>query len=283
MAVTYIGIDLGATNIRLGLVRNRRLDHVISQPLPVKPTVNAVLDQIEALIDKVNGRNAKAIGIGVPSVVDINEGIVYDVQNIPGWDVVPLKRMLEERVALPVYINNDANCFAIGEKYFGTGQAYTNFVALIMGTGFAGGIVLNDKLYNGTNCGAGEFGMLPYKDSLFENYCSGQFLSNMTGEPGEHLLEKAKKGDTAAIELFEQLGYHLGEAIKAVMYAYDPGLIILGGGVSKAYSLFEKSMWKQIKTFAYPRSVEKLAVKLSETKQIAVLGASALCMEADKI
>ncbi|MEX2403022.1 MAG: ROK family protein, partial [Balneolales bacterium] len=248
-----------------------------------RPTVNAVLDQIEALINDVDGRKARAIGIGVPSVVDIEEGMVYDVQNIPGWDAVPLKKMLEERTGLTVHINNDANCFAIGEKFFGAGQAYSNFVALIMGTGFAGGVILNDQLYNGNNCGAGEFGMLPYKDSIFEHYCSGQFFSKMTNEPGEQLLEKAISGDSSSIEIFEQFGIHLGEAIKAVMYTYDPGLIILGGGVSKAHTLFEKSMWKQIRTFAFSHSAERLVVKLSDTKQIAVLGASALCIEADLI
>ncbi|MEX0779462.1 MAG: ROK family protein [Balneolales bacterium] len=283
MAATYIGIDLGATNIRLGLVKNMKLDHVISQPLPTKPTVPAVLDQIETLIEGVGGQEACAIGIGVPSVIDIEEGMVYEVQNIPGWDAVPLKKLLEERTHIPVCINNDANCFALGEKFYGAGKAHSNFVALIMGTGFAGGVVLNDKLYNGANCGAGEFGLLPYKNSIFEDYCSGQFFKKVSNEPGEHILEKAVAGNSEAKKIFEQFGHHVGEAIKAVMYAYDPGLVILGGGVSKGYPVFKDSMWKQISTIAYSRSAERLAVKVSDTKQIAVLGASALCMEVDSL
>src|SRR5690606_24955530 len=113
----------------------------------------------------------------VPSVVDVDKGIVYDVQNIPSWKEVPLKAIMEERYGVPVQVNNDANCFALGEKYFGQGRDSKAFIGLTLGTGLGAGIILNDKLYAGPNCGAGEFGMVPYLDYHYEYYASGQFFT----------------------------------------------------------------------------------------------------------
>ena len=282
MQMSFIGIDFGATNIRLGVVMDLKLMNLVTKPLPDEPSVSAVLDLIEIMVKEANpgGRyQVRAMGIGVPSVVDIEQGMVYEVQNIPGWDTVPIKQLLEKRTGLPVFLNNDANCFAIGEKVFGAGLNYPSLVALILGTGFAGGIIINDKLYNGSNGGAGEFGMLPYKESIFEHYCSGQFFTRHKKQKGELLLQNADRGVEAARNIFKEFGHHLGEAIKTILYAYDPPLIILGGGVSQAYPLFEKAMWETISSFPYTRTAERLIIKVSDVKQIAVLGAAALCME----
>src|SRR5690625_6274537 len=112
---------------------------------------------------------AAQIGIGVPSVVDPDEGIVYDVQNIPGWEKVHLKDLLEEKTGKEVFINNDANRFALGAWKFGEGRGKKKMVGISMSTGFAGGIILAGKLYEGINCGAGEIGMIYYKQSMLEH------------------------------------------------------------------------------------------------------------------
>ena len=118
----------------------------------------------------------KAIGIGVPSVVDTHTGIVYDVQNIPSWKEVAIAQKMQELYKLPVLVNNDANCFALGEYHFGKGKGTKSMVGVTIGTGIGAGIIINGKLYCGPNCGAGEFGMIGYLDKVVEYYASGQFF-----------------------------------------------------------------------------------------------------------
>ena len=130
-------------------------------------------------------------------------------------------------------------------------KAYSNIVGLIVGTGLGAGLVLNDRLYGGRNCGAGEFGMMPFRDHNYEYYCSGQFFKNEYGMSGEEVAKKAELGDTTALKIFSQFGSNLGEAIKVIMLAVDPEIIILGGSVSKSYQFFKDNMWKSIRKFIY--------------------------------
>ena len=271
-----IGVDLGGTKILAGSVLN---DHLISQHKTLVPkggTESEVLSALYAAIDPLFDAEVAGIGVGVPSIVDAERGIVYDVQNIPSWKKVHLKDLLEQRYKVPVFLNNDANCFAVGEKYFGKGQGYQNFVGLICGTGIAAGLVVHNKLYNGYNCGAGEFGMLPYLDQYIEYYASGQFFQNVHQIDGGLVFQQAQKGDPTALALFQEFGTHLGVAIKTVLYTLDPEVIIMGGSVAQAYPFFEKTMWESIRSLAYPSIVERLTIKISDHPDVAVLGAAAL-------
>lgn len=227
------------------------------------------------MIEKVDN-GATKIGIGVPSVVDSNEGIVYDVQNIPGWEKVHLKDLLEEKTGKEVFLNNDANCFALGELFFGEGKGKKNLVGLVIGTGFAGGIILDGKIYEGRNCGAGEFGMIPYKQSILEHYCSGQFFSKLVGVNGEEIYEKALNNDPASKKLFQEFGTHIAQAIKIVLYTYDPESIVLGGSISATFDQFKEGFERELKSFGFPNSLNHVEITVSKTKQIAVLGAAAL-------
>ena len=146
-----IGIDLGGTHVRAGIVSEGHLENIVSVRIPSTGSVEDVLEVMYQLIDPLVNENIKAIGIGVPSVVDIENGIVYDVQNIPSWKEVHLKKILEKRYHFPVSVNNDANCFALGEKYFGKGQNAHSLIGLTIGTGMGAGIIINDKLYPGLN------------------------------------------------------------------------------------------------------------------------------------
>lgn len=276
---TLIGIDLGATNVRVARILDNKIEALKSEPISNTENAESLIKQVKAMISSLIDSNIKGIGIGVPSVVDVDKGIVYDVQNIPSWKEVPLKAILENEFNKPVFINNDANCFALGEKYFGVAQNYKSVVGLILGTGFGSGLILNNALYSGKNCGAGEVGMLPYKDSIFERYCSGQFFEIHKKSTGKEIYNRAKKGDTTALEIYEEFGTHLGSAIKAVVYAYDPEIIVLGGSVSNAYSFFEQNMTKALEDFAYPNSIRNLKIKTSELEQVAVLGAAALSLD----
>jgi len=270
-----IGIDLGATNIRVGLVENETITSLEENALPTDKSVMSIINQMCGMIERVD-KDAEQIGIGVPSVVDSEEGIVYDVQNIPGWEKVHLKDLLEERTGKEVFLNNDANCFALGELFFGEGKGQKNLVGLIIGTGFAGGIILDGKIYEGRNCGAGEFGMIPYKQSILEHYCSGQFFSKLVGVNGEEIYEKALRDDPASKKLFHEFGTHVAQAIKIVLYTYDPESIVLGGSVSTTFDQFKNGFERELKSFGFPNSLNHVKITVSKTKHISVLGAAAL-------
>lgn len=277
---TVIGIDLGATNIRGACVSEKNISKIKAQRIRSNGTEQEVLEDVFALTDKLIDGKIAAIGIGVPSVVDVEEGIVYDVVWIPSWKEVHLKKKMEERYHIPVYVNNDANCFALGEHYFGKGRGYTSMIGLTLGTGVGGGVIVNNKLYAGRNCGAGEFGCVAYLDNVYEHYCSGSFFKNVYDLDGEEVFQKAKQNDAASLKLYEELGIHLGNAIKMIIYTYDPELITLGGSVRLAYPYFQKTMWERIHTCLFSKSAERLKVEVSELENSGILGAAALHYDA---
>jgi len=280
--MNVLGIDIGGTNIRVGLVKNNSLVRVESLKIKKDGSETEILDDLNLLIGQFLNEKIDGIGIGVPGLVDIEKGIIYNTTNIPAWKKVHLKEQIEVKNYIPIYVNNDANCFVLGEKYFGQVKGYNNIVGLIIGTGFGSGLILNNQLYLGENCGAGEFGMIPFRNHNFEYYCSGQFFYNEYGLSGEELEEKAKFGETEALKIISQFGSNLGEAIKVIMLAVDPEIIILGGSVSKSYRFFKDAMWESIRNFLYVHSSEKIKVEVTETNYIAILGAVALYYNALK-
>lgn len=273
---SVIGVDLGGTNVRAGLVSGSKLTKLSESSLDPFKGKNKVLEQLYNVIEKVIDKNTEAIGVGVPSVVDTRKGIVYDVVNIPSWKRVPLKNVLENRFGLPVKINNDANCFVMGEKYFGKGRNAKDIVGLIIGTGLGAGIIIDNKLYEGSNCGAGEFGMIPFKDDILETYCSGQFFKKYYNISGSEL---SRMNDKKSVKIFTEFGKNMAEAIKIILYSFDPEIIILGGSVSHSYPFFKAAMLEGLKTFAYSRTVGRIKIYNSTLKYSGVLGSAALVAE----
>jgi glucokinase len=280
--MAILGVDLGGTNVRAGVVTKDRLIRVVSSSINGQGSQKEVLEQVFGVIDPLVKKGLKGIGIGVPSVIDLERGIIYDVVNIPSWKKVPLRAFLEKRYHLPVYINNDANCFAAGETYFGRARGYDNVVGLIVGTGLGAGIVANGKLYSGANCGAGEFGMVSYLDHNHEYYASGQFFKNVYGTSGRKLFERARDRDKETLRIFAEFGRHLGEAVKTILYAVDPDIIVLGGSVSRAYRFFKQAMRESLKTFVYSLVLKNIKIEVSTMRNIAILGAAALHYDALK-
>lgn len=275
-----IGVDLGGTNIRAGKVVGDKIVKLSKTGTPAKGSQNDVLEQLYVTIGNCIDAETKSIGIGVPSVVDPETGIVYDVVNIPSWKEVALRDLLYSKFQVPVYVNNDSNCFAVGEKIYGKGRAYRNIVGMTIGTGLGLGLIVNGKLYEGCNCGAGEFGMLPYLDDIYESYCSGQFFSKIKNVDAAEMHKLAQAGDQNALQLFAEYGKHIGTAIKSILYVYDPDIIIIGGSLSKAFNLFKTTMYKEIEDFAYRNTLQNLKIDISELTDSAILGAAALHINA---
>jgi len=271
-----IGVDLGGTNIRAGKIIGEEIVQLTKLPTPSKGSVEEVVDQIYAAIDECIDGFSISIGVGVPSVVDVEQGIVYDVTNIPSWKVVRLKELLEKRYNLPVFVNNDANCFSVGEKFFGKAKLFKNIVGVTLGTGLGCGLIFNGKLYEGSNCGAGEFGNVPYLLHTTEYYASGQFFTDEKKVNAIELAIKAQIGDESALKIFAEYGFHLGQALKSILYAYDPEVIILGGSVSKSFSLYKDAMYDAIQDFAYRNVLANLKIEVSDLENSAIFGAAAL-------
>ena len=275
--MSYIGIDLGGTKVRAARIIGQSCKTYAESAIPKNGTEKEIIDILKELISKLLDKNVKGIGIGVPSLVDQKLGIVYDVQNIPSWKKVYLKEVLESYFKISVFINNDVNCFALGELNYGLGKKLNSFVGISIGTGIAGGIIIDKKLYNGFNSGAGEFGMLSYKNKNYEYYCSGQFFEKSHHVKGEYLYNRAKDGDPSAIKIFNVFGEHLGNLFTQVMYTYDPEQIILGGSISKAYGFFKNGIQKSFKNYAYQNSISNLKINISGDPDIPVKGAASLC------
>lgn len=271
-----IGVDLGGTKIKAGVEMNGSVIKQDTILLQDKDSLSSTLQQLIDLIKPLMAYSVNSIGIGVPSVVDTEKGIVYDVTNIPSWKKVDLKDILQEEFNVPVFVNNDVNCFTLGESRFGVAQGFSSVVGVTTGTGLGSGIIINKQLYVGNNCGAGEIGLLPYLDKNIEYYASNNFFEAIHGITALEANQAAVAGDEASIALWAQFGTHLGVAIKTIMYTYDPEAIVLGGSLSKAYSFFEEGMYNALQDFSFPESLKRLKIFQSTNENIALLGAAAL-------
>jgi len=280
MDSAVIGISFGGKTLVAGKVKNGLIERSVSKKINNRAPEDEILAEVYGIINEVKDEEAAGIGIGVPSLVDVEKGIVYRVQNIPSWREVHIKEILESHFGLKVYVNNDANCFAIGETYFGKASTYKNSVGLILGAGVGAGIIFEGHLFSGTNCGAGEFGEIPYRDYNYEYYLNDTYFEYKYGLSVSTFYSRANRKDKIALAIFEQYGTDLGNLIKTILFTVDPEIIVIGGPLAKAFPYFEKSMWSRLNTFPYKHAISKLKIVASGQENIAVLGAAALYFDA---
>jgi glucokinase len=271
-----IGVDLGGTKVRAGVAVHGAIQDQKQQLFGSKGSQEETLGQLIDLIRSLMTPNVQGIGLGVPSVIDVEKGIVYNVVNIPSWERVPLKDILEEEFSVPVAVNNDVNCFALGEHRFGLLKGFRNAVGITVGTGLGSGIIINDELFEGSNCGAGEVGLLSYREHNIEYYASGNFFEAFHGVTAIVAHDRAVGGDAEALGWWREFGQHMGQAIKTVVYAFDPEAIVIGGSISKAYRFFQQEMFQSLQEFAFPESIKRLKILQSVNEDITLLGAAAL-------
>jgi glucokinase len=189
--------------------------------------------------------------------------------------VVPLKDLLEKRFGIPVFVNNDANCYALGAAAR-LKKKYGVIVGVTLGTGTGIGIIAGGRLVCGDNCGAGEIGSVPYNGKDFESFCSKKFFTSRGWKPME-ASKAAEEGNRDAIQFFDDFGKHLGELLSLVMYAYDPGCIVFGGGIANTYEYFKNNMMRALrKRYPYGHALDRLEIEVMPEDDIALLGASLL-------
>lgn len=274
-----IGVIFGGKHLSAARIENGVIADIVHREVNNREAEEVILSEIIHTINSVYTDSVAGIGVGVPSLVDVKHGIVINPTNIPSWHKVHLKDILEEQFNVPVYINNDANCFALGEKYFGVAKDYENIAGITIATGFGVGIIINGKLYSGRNAGAGEFCSIPYRDHDYEYYCSTKYFEEKYGLKNEILLARAKKKDKIALAIYELFGMDLGNAIKTIMYALDPDAIVIGGIMAEAYDFYKEAMLKTVNSFIYKGTVKNIKIFKSTEANIPVYGAAALCFE----
>ncbi len=276
MEKAILGLDIGGTSIKGGVLVKGHLEDIRAIPTPAQESKEYILETIASFIDSYSHYDFVGIGIGIPGLVDSREGIVLGLANIPSFQHVELKKFLTGRFSKPVFVNNDANCFAIGVYKYGVGKPFKNLVGITLGTGVGGGIVINGHLYSGMYSAAGEWCSAPYLDHNFEYYCSGKFFHNVYHSKPKALAKQALTGDPVAMQAFDEFGRHLGELLKMILYSLAPEAIVLGGSIRKTYPLFKKSLFKTLETFAYPTVLANLKILISELDETAIHGAVAL-------
>ncbi|MCM1449100.1 MAG: ROK family protein [Clostridiales bacterium] len=271
-----IALDLGGTNIRAARIDNGSCYDKLSVPCRATESEDVIIDQLSSLIGQLLCGEVDGIGIGVPSVVDPVNGIVYNAVNIASWKEVHLREKLENRFNIPVKVNNDCNCFALGESRYGAAKGLRNVVGITLGTGVGAGLILDGNLYSGALCGAGEIGSLPYRDSDYEHYCSSLWFRDAHGTTGALLAERVGKGDTEASLIWNEFGDNLGQLCEVILYAYAPEAIVIGGGIAAAFPLFIDSLKSTLTKFPYQAIASNCQILKATLPDANLLGASLL-------
>lgn len=268
-------VDLGGTKLNLGLVSESGLGEVTQVAVP---SLASKLDFSEFLLSQIGSKltpNTVGVSIGVPGLVDVEKGRVISLDNIPNWFDVDLAHMVERNFALPLVLNNDANCFVMGEHEFGQCSETSHTVGLTLGTGLGCGLVLNDELYCGFQCGAGEIGNLPYLGGKLEDFTSSVFFKQHSTS-GINAYVKAQAGDVDAQALFTEFGAHLAYATELVIRAYSPNRIVFGGSISGAYEFFKDSLMAILESRLHDEQFSRLTIAASQVDYAPLLGAYAL-------
>lgn len=298
----FIGIDLGATNIKLGLIKNRKIvrkqvlltSAFVSQEKLILGICASIAEFIAS--EHLSKNEILGIGMGLPGPVDSLKGLVHFFPNLQGWHNVPLQLVMQRKTRLPVAIDNDANLMALAEVRIGAARGLKNVVCITLGTGVGGGIIINGDVYRGASGVAGEIGHIPLNEQGPKCNCGGiacleRYVGNKTiladtqrvlgqGISLEAVTCLAKRGNRKAIAVWANAASHLGVGLSGVVNILNPEAIIIGGGVAKAGKFILDKVQQVIFKRAMPHSVK--TVKILKAKlgvDAGMLGAALLIEE----
>ena len=272
----YIGIDIGGTKSAVVLASNdgELLEREEFLTEKGKNSWQTTVDGLKSIVtDYSKQEKIESIGISCGGPLDSKKGIILSPPNLPGWDAVPISRIFKDEFKVPVYLENDANAGALAEWLFGAGKGVRNMIFLTFGTGLGAGLILDGRLYTGTNDLGGEVGHIRlaedgpigyHKRGSFEGFCSGTGLAQMMAfeliclaeeignaevikkykRPGDvtgrDVVEWAKNGDKLALKVVKKSGTYLGTGLSIVIDILNPEMIVIGSmGVRLGEMLFE--------------------------------------------
>lgn len=303
--------DLGGTHLRVAAVD--RSGKIYCRQMQLTPQVEKPDEIVHALIDAAHkceltvarqGGVISAVSVAVPGTVNAAEGVVVKAPNVPSLDGFRLAAALESELKWPAILENDANAAAIGEMWRGAGQGYCSIICITLGTGVGGGIILDGKLWRGADGSAGEIGHIgvdPFggvactcgSRGCLEVYASATAIVRMTREArprypnsslhmsedltSEKVYQAGQAGDELALEVFRRMGVYLGIGVASLINVLNPEIVLIGGGLSNGWELFEKHMRQQVMERAFPipaRSVKILRAECGD--DAGLLGAARL-------
>jgi len=271
----YLGIDVGGTKIRAGLIhRNKVIKKVQVRTLANAPK-KEFFNQLVEIINSFNLKEVEAIGLGIPGMV--KDGFSTMSPNVKAINDIYFKKDLEKLIKKKVYVTNDANCFVLGEYLFGKAKEFNSIVGITLGTGIGSGIVINGKLVEGLMGGTGEIGNVKHRRTRHKNYCSSRFFKKK-GVDAKVAYQKAKQGYKKYINMYENFGREIGLILSMFSNILAPECIVIGGSISKAREIFEKSMIESYKRETSPIIFNNTKILFSGNKKnSSILGAAALC------
>ena len=254
-----LGVDIGGTKCALILAENNGT--IISRSVTATTDVAATLAWITQGANAFAQENRiQAVGISCGGPLDSNTGYILSPPNLPGWDEIPITKLLTEATGAPAYLCNDANACALAEWKFGAGKGSRNMIFLTFGTGLGAGLILDGRLYEGTNGMAGEAGHIRLaqdgpvgygKTGSFEGFCSGGGISrlgSLMGCPGtaKELADRAKNGDMDALRVYRASARKLGAGLSVLIDLFNPERIVIGSVFARSEELFREEMEKVI-------------------------------------
>ena len=303
-----VGVDVGGTNIKLGVVGPSG-QVIVRNSFATKPFASSRIKLIEALAREIEAsiisagllkKQIAGVGIGLPGLVDYENGVVRFLPNIPGWRSVHLKAILQKRIKLPVFVDNDVKIITLAESKFGAGRGVKNMVCLTLGTGVGAALILNGQLYRGEDNAAGELGHMPLNEhgpkcncggyGCFEKYVGNRALfalaSHMMKKPGmttEDMFALAQKGNKKALLFWKTAAEHIGNGLVGIVNLLNPHVIIIGGGVSNNEKFLFKTIAQTIRRRAMSLQGSAFKIKRAAFKDDAgIIGAYVLVTNAEK-
>jgi glucokinase len=269
-----LGLDLGATNLRVGLFEEKNL----KKKFKVKTEKNQPVEQMIEILKKET-KEIDAIGLGIPGPLNLKEGYILNPPNLPNLRNTPLKKILEDKFQKPIFLDNDANCALLGEKWQGVAKNYKNVVMLTLGTGIGGAVLINGEIYRGATGAGAELGHMIIKlksknekvktyqcrcgqYGCLESLASARAITQKTGKLAVFIFEKAKKGDKESLLIIKEASYYLAVGLISLYNIFEPEIFVLGGGLSSAWKFLD-FIKEEVKKLSSQKIVIKKA-KLSE-------------------
>jgi glucokinase len=299
----FIGIDLGGTNLKIAIL-DKKYKIVDRQVLSTKQfkkkenLIQAICYSVNRITEKNNlkKQGILGIGLGLPGPVDEKKGLVHFFPNIPGWRKVKLKKILEKKIGLPVFLDNDAKLMTLAEYKFGQAAGFKNVLCLTLGTGVGGAVIMGGALYRGLDNAAGEIGHIPINERGARCNCGGNAcLETYIGNNRiltqakrtfkrnislEELSSLAKRRNKQAVSLWLKVGERLGIALAGIVNLLNLDAIVIGGGVANAGSILFDKVKKTLRYRAM--SVQAARVKVFKAKlgnDAGLIGASIMVKE----
>ena len=269
-----IGIDLGGTKIAAAAFDrdHRRLSRVQSIPTMARQPAALTLVNLKRVVGQA--RHAArlegaplAVGMGSPGPLDAPKGRLLQIDTLPNLSNFNMAGFVEAELGAPLYLENDANCFAMAEARAGAGREHAVVVGLTLGTGFGCGIVADGQIQTGARGNAGEVAHCRVAGGTFDEMLSGsgvqRFYQRIAGKeapPPKELGKMAEDGDTDAIATWEAYGAAVGEAIGMISAVADPSICVLGGSVARRFPLFQPSLERVMRQWLCSPSAEEIKV-----------------------